>query len=155
MRRNGSNNDPLEPVATSAAEDGGDDRRPFSTAGRYLLADGQEFPCHCVEVSAFSMALSGPMAGPVGSLVIAYLDRLGRVEGFIRRATPATFVIEFAGEGVWRRRFTRRLEDALKEPPKATARTDRAKADFALQDFALQDFALEDLAPLGSPFRSI
>ena len=57
----------LEPVGDSASEDGfderrGDARRPFTTSGRYLLANGQEFACHTVEVSTTSLAVAGPMA---------------------------------------------------------------------------------------------
>jgi len=138
----------LEPVVDSTSEAGFDDRRrdarrPFTTAGRYLLANGQEFPCHTVEVSTISIALAGPMAGKEGSHVIAYLGKLGRVEGFIQRATPVMFVIELTGDEVWRRKFARRLEDLVRAPPKV--------ADMSWMD---GEFGLIDPEPFNAPLRT-
>ena len=90
-----------------------------------------------------SIALAGPMAGKAGSLVIAYLDQLGRVEGFIQRATPVMFVIELTGDEAWRRKFARRLEDVFREAPKA--------ADMSWMD---GEFGLIDPEPYNAPLRT-
>src|ERR1700683_4658775 len=62
-------------------------------AGRYMLADGREFPCQVVDMSPGGMALIAPVPGETGERVIAYVDHLGRLEGRVVRALPNGFAM--------------------------------------------------------------
>jgi len=75
------------------------DRRRFrrvavSLPGRYMLEDGSEHPCICTDISVGGVRLSAAQAGPWGSRVIAYIDGVGRIEGFIVRRAPGWFALE-------------------------------------------------------------
>jgi hypothetical protein len=77
----------------------GDDRRRFQRVevhlpGRYLLEDGAEHPCVCIDVSVGGVRLRAAQAGPWGSRVIAYIDSIGRLEGYIVRRAPGWFALE-------------------------------------------------------------
>jgi c-di-GMP-binding flagellar brake protein YcgR len=65
-------------------------------AGRYLLADGREYPCQVVDMSAGGLALTAPTAGKIGERVVVYLDHIGRLEGVIARASPTGFAVKIA-----------------------------------------------------------
>jgi hypothetical protein len=75
------------------------DRRRFrrvtvSLPGRYMLEDGSEYPCICIDISVGGVRLSAAHAGPWGSRVIAYIDGVGRIEGYIVRRAPGWFALE-------------------------------------------------------------
>jgi hypothetical protein len=61
--------------------------------GRYMLENRQEYPCQVLNMSPGSAALMGPHPGRIGERVIAYIDHLGRLEGFILRHLPGGFVM--------------------------------------------------------------
>ncbi len=63
-------------------------------AGRYMLADGREYPCQVVDLSAGGMALTAPIAGNIGERVVAYLDPIGRLEGVIARVYRTGFAVK-------------------------------------------------------------
>ena len=87
-----------EAKPTNAARSERDRRkhRRFRVAlpGRYMLEDGEELLCECVDISAGGMRLRAPKAGPWGSRVIAYIEGVGRIEGRIVRRAPGWFAIE-------------------------------------------------------------
>jgi PilZ domain len=64
--------------------------------GRYMLPDRREFPCQVVNMSPGGMALVAPVAGQPGERVIAYVDRLGRLEGHIARILEHGFAMTIA-----------------------------------------------------------
>ncbi|MGD0188077.1 MAG: PilZ domain-containing protein [Roseiarcus sp.] len=70
------------------------DRVVLTLPGRYLLADGMEFPCEIVEVSSIGVAIRGPMVGDLGERVVAYVQELGRIEGVIVRRAADWFAID-------------------------------------------------------------
>ena len=75
------------------------DRRRFKRVavtlpGRYLLEDGSEHACLCIDVSVGGVRLRAAQAGPWGSRVIAYIDSIGRIEGYIVRRAPGWFALE-------------------------------------------------------------
>jgi hypothetical protein len=63
-------------------------------AGRYMLADGREYPCQVLDMSAGGMALTAPIAGNIGERVVAYLHQLGRLEGVIARVYRTGFAVK-------------------------------------------------------------
>ncbi|MDE3174574.1 MAG: PilZ domain-containing protein [Pseudomonadota bacterium] len=76
-----------------------EDRRRFQRVevhlpGRYMLEDGSEFPCVCIDVSVGGVRLRAAQAGPWGSRVVAYIDGIGRLEGYIVRRAPGWFALE-------------------------------------------------------------
>jgi len=72
-------------------------RVPVALSGRYMLEDGSEHACECIDVSAGGLRLRAAKAGPWGSRVIAYIDGIGRIEGHLVRRAPGWFAIETRG----------------------------------------------------------
>jgi hypothetical protein len=92
-------NDDGNEVAVEAAEETVSDRRrhkrvAVNLAGRYMLEDGAEYPCECIDVSVGGVRLRAAQAGPWGSRVIAYIDGIGRLEGYIVRRALGWFALE-------------------------------------------------------------
>lgn len=53
--------------------------------GRFMLANGEEYPCQVINMSPGGAALVTAVIGEPGERVIAYIDEIGRVEGKIVR----------------------------------------------------------------------
>jgi hypothetical protein len=75
------------------------DRRRFKRVavnlpGRYMLEDGAEYPCVCIDISVVGVRLKAAQAGPWGSRVVAYIDGIGRIEGYIVRRALGWFALE-------------------------------------------------------------
>jgi hypothetical protein len=86
-------------ASAQAVEEMGKDRRRFRRAavdlpGRYMLEDGGEYPCVCTDISIGGVRLSGPQSGPWGSRVVAYIEAIGRLEGYIVRRATGWFALE-------------------------------------------------------------
>lgn len=64
--------------------------------GRFMLADGQEYPCQVVNMSPGGAALVTPIPGKTGERIIAYIDEVGRVEGKIARTFEGGFAIQIS-----------------------------------------------------------
>ncbi|WP_041544678.1 MULTISPECIES: PilZ domain-containing protein [Chelativorans] len=60
-------------------------RVKISIYGRYMLPDRSEHSCRVVDMSPGSVALKAAQAGQVGERIVAYLDHIGRVEGYLAR----------------------------------------------------------------------
>jgi PilZ domain len=96
----------IETGGSDASLDGldpspGDRRRharvAIALAGRYMLEDGSEYPCECIDISAGGLRLRAAKAGPWGSRIIAYIDGIGRIEGHLVRRASGWFAIETRG----------------------------------------------------------
>jgi PilZ domain len=61
--------------------------------GRYMLANGQEFPCQVANMSPGGMALVASASAPAGERVIAYVDEIGRIAGVVARQFPSGFAL--------------------------------------------------------------
>lgn len=66
---------------------------PLRLKGRYMLPDRSEFTCVSSAVSPLEIVLEGERAGQVGERVVAYLEKLGRVEGTVSRGAQIGFAI--------------------------------------------------------------
>jgi hypothetical protein len=78
-----------------------DERRSFQQVtvnllGRYMLENRREFPCQVVDMSPGGMTLIAPVSGHEGERVVAYVDRIGRLEGVITRLFENGFAMDFA-----------------------------------------------------------
>src|SRR5579883_81162 len=85
-----------EPAPKSRASGRRHARVPLVLSGRYMLADGSEFPCETTDVSPVGLGIRGFRCGPVGSKVVAYIDGLGRVDGRVVRRSPGWFALSLA-----------------------------------------------------------
>ena len=59
-----------------------------------MLENGAEFPCETVDVSSTGIAIKGLKVGRYGERVIAYIQDLGRLEGFIVRRAIGWFALD-------------------------------------------------------------
>jgi hypothetical protein len=101
-----------------APESTASDRRRFhrvavSLPGRYMLEDGSEHDCLCIDVSVGGVRLSAPQAGPWGSRVIAYIEAIGRLEGYIVRRAPGWFALETRATALKGERVQERIATIL------------------------------------------
>jgi hypothetical protein len=90
------------------------DRRRFhrvavTLPGRYMLEDGSEHDCVCIDVSVGGVRLRAPQAGAWGSRVIAYIEAIGRLEGYIVRRAPGWFALETRGTAMKGERVQERI----------------------------------------------
>ena len=79
----------------------GEDRRRNSRIclvlpGRYMLADGSEYSCETIDVSAHGVAIKAAKVGRYGERIVAYIQDLGRVEGHIVRRAIGKFAIDIS-----------------------------------------------------------
>jgi len=77
--------------------------------GRYMLADRREYACQAIDISAGGMAILGAIKGQIGERVVAYFDRIGRVEGMVVRHFDKCFVIELSASSLKRERLDLRI----------------------------------------------
>lgn len=70
------------------------DRVGIVLQGRYMLENGAEFPCETVDVSPNGIAIRGLKVGAYGERVVAYIQDLGRIEGFIVRRAIGWFALD-------------------------------------------------------------
>lgn len=84
--------DPRDPP--TAAERRRYERIDVNLPGRYLLEDGGEYTCECLDVSVGGVRLRAEVVGPWGSRVVAYIDGIGRIEGYIVRRAIGWFALE-------------------------------------------------------------
>ena len=79
--------------------------------GRYMLADGREYPCETVNISPTGIALRGLQSGYRGERIIAYLQDLGRIEGVHVRdlRNGSGFAIEIRAHGMKIERIASRI----------------------------------------------
>jgi hypothetical protein len=61
--------------------------------GRYMLDDGQEYPCRITNMSPGGMAISGLVSGRPSRRVVVYADHLGRIEGVAVRPLHDGFAV--------------------------------------------------------------
>jgi hypothetical protein len=113
-----------------------DDRRRFHRVdvhlpGRYLLEDGSEHPCVCVDVSVGGVRLRAAQAGPWGSRVVAYIDGIGRLEGYIVRRAPGWFALETRGTARKGERVEERIAWILESEVRANPDRRRLSRQFA------------------------
>ena len=89
---------PTEPMVAQQAEGPLHDRRRFQRVrlnllGRFMLENRREYPCQTTDMSPGSCALIAPILGALGERVVAYIDRVGRIEGPISRLFEGGFAM--------------------------------------------------------------
>ena len=76
---------------------------------RVVLPDGTQAEGRVVDLSAGGAQLDVPVLAPLGRTIVAYADRIGRIEGHVLRATRDGLVLAFSD----RRARAKRLADTL------------------------------------------
>jgi hypothetical protein len=61
--------------------------------GRFMLANGEEYPCQVINMSPGGAAFVTAILGEPGERVIAYIDEIGRIEGKIVRTFDGGFAM--------------------------------------------------------------
>ncbi|ODT67835.1 MAG: pilus assembly protein PilZ [Pelagibacterium sp. SCN 63-23] len=84
-------------------------RVKVSILGRYMLADRREFPCQVLAMSPGDAVVIAPVPGILGERIIAYLDRMGRIEGTILDQVDGGFVMDIAASPRKRDRMAAQL----------------------------------------------
>ncbi|MCB1437983.1 MAG: PilZ domain-containing protein [Rhodobiaceae bacterium] len=62
--------------------------------GRFMLSDGEEYPCQTSNMSPGGVALVSSIIGRKGERIIVYLDEIGRLEGVIARVFNGGFAVQ-------------------------------------------------------------
>jgi hypothetical protein len=78
-------------------------------AGRYMLASRAEYSCRILNISPGGLALMASASGRLGERVVAYIDKIGRIEGSIVRIFSIGFAMVIATTEHGRERIARRL----------------------------------------------
>lgn len=92
---------PREPSAAQSgpARDPAENRRhlrfEMNLLGRFMRADKQEYPCRLIDLSVGGAAFLAPVAVNLDERIVAYLDQIGGVEGYVVRAFDGGFALKF------------------------------------------------------------
>ena len=84
-------------------------RIDISLAGRYMLANKQEYRCRTLDISVGGLSIRGYEKGNLGDKIILYIDEIGRIEGTIVRHIDKGFAISFTPSPAKRRRLLEKL----------------------------------------------
>lgn len=84
-------------------------RTRVNLAGRYMLANGAEYNCRIWNISPAGLALMASASGRLGERVIAYIDKIGRMEGRIVRIFAIGFAMIIITTEHGRERIARRI----------------------------------------------
>ena len=85
-------------------------RIALNLTGRCMLSDGSEHPCVVRDISHHGVALACSSPAKPGERVIAYIERIGRVEGMVIRPCPSGFAMKIAATSHKRERLCSQLE---------------------------------------------
>jgi hypothetical protein len=72
-----------------------ENRCKLSLLGRFMRANKQEFPCKLIDISVSGAALMSPVEVDLDERVVAYLDRIGGLEGTVVRSFEGGFAMRF------------------------------------------------------------
>lgn len=97
------------PVNTPAQDKRLHRRVDISLAGRYMLANRQEYRCHTLDISIGGISIRGYEKGNLGDRIILYIDEIGRIEGTIVRHLEKGFAISFNPSPAKRQRLMEKL----------------------------------------------
>ena len=77
-----------------------DDKRRFrrvvvALQGRFMRANGEEFKCNSIDISAGGIAIQTPRDVELGERIICYFPEIGRLEGVVVRFVNRGFAMTF------------------------------------------------------------
>lgn len=137
-------------------------RVKIALAGRFMMADGTEHNCCSIDVSPGTAAISASVLPPRGSHIILYLDRLGRLEGEVKRVFDDGFAITFDVSEAKRHRLAedltwlanRDIADFINKRAQARASLSTDATTMVLEDGTLKGVTLIDVSLAGLGVQS-
>jgi hypothetical protein len=97
-------------------------RYAISLPGRFMRADKLDYPCHLIDISVESAAMTTPVPLQVGENLIVYLTNLGGLEGTVVRLFSGSFAMTIKG--------TQRKRDKLAvQIPRLAAQSEIAEGE--------------------------
>jgi hypothetical protein len=82
----------------------------LNLSGRCMFSDGSEHSCEVQDISPHGIALACPSPANCGERVIAYIERIGRLEGVVVRFCPNGFAMKIFATIHKRERLSGQLE---------------------------------------------
>lgn len=107
-----------QPPSRAPAENGNivikDDRRRFQRVnipllGRFMRANGEEYPCKVINASAGGVAVQAPVSTEAGERIVLYVDVLGRIEGNVSRIYADGFALRVKASAYKREKIANQL----------------------------------------------
>lgn len=137
-------------------------RVKIALAGRFMLADGTEHNCCSIDVSPGTAAISASILPERGSRIILYLERLGRLEGEVKRVFEDGFAITFSVSEAKRRRLAedltwlanRDIADFVNKRAHARVNLSTDATTMVLEDGTLKGVTLIDVSLAGLGVQS-
>ncbi len=120
----------------SSGEEG--DTAPRILFGRFMMPDMSEHPCQVARIDADGVTLLTNIPVSQGTVLIAYLDDIGRVDGTVDGKVDGGFHVNFNLTGARRERMEKRIE-WLQDANPAQRRHDRFKPKEAVSQVSLAD----------------
>ena len=115
------------------------ERVSLALRGRYMLANGREYPCTTVDVSPAGFSIKGVRPGLLGERVIAYIEDLGRLEGVIVRRKVGWFAVDMRAPQNKTERLARRIAWLIQRDLENTpSRRSRERMDVANEKTVLR-----------------
>lgn len=84
---------PSREFLAAHAERRGFQRVVVELKGRFMLEDRSEHPCTVIDISPGSVSLKAERQGAMGEHIIAYLEHVGRIEGWVARVLDGGFAM--------------------------------------------------------------
>ncbi len=92
---------------------------------RFLLANGTEHSGTVTDISLGGMAIASEARPETGSIVIAYVEGFGRLEGMVSRLNPKSFAVQLTLSAIKREKLEERLSMNKKIAPHEGRRHER------------------------------
>ena len=90
------------------------ERVELTLPGRYMLSDRVEYPCWTIDVSPSGIACRSLGNGLIGERVVAYIDRIGRIEGMIARQFDNCFAVRIQARPTKRQKLGKTIDWVIK-----------------------------------------
>ena len=112
-------------TSRSAADRRKHKRAALKLSVRFLLANGNEHSGVVTDISLGGMAIQSDAAPDMGSIVIAYVEGFGRLEGMVSRQDEKSFAVRLTLSAIKREKLEERLSSNKKTAPHEGRRHER------------------------------
>ena len=92
--------------------------------------DRQEFACQTLNISASGVAIHSSINSTTGERIVAYFERIGRIEGRVVRNFGAGFAMEFSTPSLKYERLNRRLASLTSRPKHESERRNNERVTY-------------------------
>jgi len=127
----------------------------------FVPTDSREAACKIIEMSPGGASVECELVPALGTQIILYIERLGRFEGAVARATPQGFSVRFSSTQLKRERTAEQLTLLVNKSllDEADLRRDervpsKAQTRFTRSDGSMVDCEVVDLSTSGISLRT-